>query len=73
MSHEEIEYPDELKLTAWVITAKHLSHGEKDVAKIVADAIWQERQKWVQVVMPAIEGKAAGSDCFRDVFDLVSQ
>ena len=51
MIHEEIEYPEDLKLMAWSITAKHLCRGEEDVTKIVADAIWQERQKWVQAII----------------------
>lgn len=51
MIHDEIEYPEDLKVMAWAITAKHLCRGEEDVTKIVADAIWQERQKWVQAIM----------------------
>ena len=55
MIDKELDYPEDLKLMAWTITAKHLCRGEEDVTKIVADAIWQERQKWVQVVLPATE------------------
>ncbi len=55
MISTEMDYPEDLKLMAWTITAKHLCRGEEDVTKIVADAIWQERQKWVQVVLPASE------------------
>lgn len=59
MISTEIDYPDDLKLMAWAITAKHLCRGEEDVTKIVADAIWQERQKWAQMVAPDIEPKTA--------------
>ncbi|WMW58607.1 hypothetical protein RE411_21975 [Agrobacterium pusense] len=57
MTDSEVEYPDELKMMAWIITARHLCRGENDVSKIVADAIWQERQRWVKVVMPALGGQ----------------
>lgn len=50
MLNTEIDYPEDLKLMAWAITAKHLCRGEKDVTKIVADAIWQERQRLVAEV-----------------------
>ena len=59
MIDTEINYPEDLKLMAWVITAKHLSRGEEDVTKIVADAIWQERQKWAPNIMPDVETKTA--------------
>ncbi|WP_421423212.1 hypothetical protein [Agrobacterium rosae] len=48
MTKDQLEYPEELKLMAWVIVAKHLTRGEKDITKIVADAIWQERHRWVE-------------------------
>lgn len=57
MINTEIDYPEDLKLMAWSITAKHLCRGEEDVTKIVADAIWQERQKWAPIVVPDIETK----------------
>lgn len=55
MIETEVDYPEDLKLMAWSITAKHLCRGEEDVTKIVADAIWQERQRWAPVVAPADE------------------
>lgn len=59
MINTEIDYPEDLKLMAWSIAAKHLCRGEKDVTKIVADAIWQERQKWAEMVVPDVETKTA--------------
>lgn len=47
MPNEQIEIPDDIVILAWGITAKHLCRGEKDINRIVALAIWQERQKWI--------------------------
>lgn len=47
MPVEQNDYPEDVKMMAWVITSKHLCRGEKDVNRIVADAIWQERQRWL--------------------------
>lgn len=58
MMYEQIEYPEDLKLLAWAITAKHLCRGEEDITKIVADAIWQERQKWVKTNLSPVEDEA---------------
>ncbi|MES5100596.1 hypothetical protein ABUK73_20400 [Agrobacterium sp. BA1120] len=59
MSTTEVNYPEDLKLMAWSITAKHLCRGEEDVTKIVADAIWQERQKWASNIAPDTEKNTA--------------
>lgn len=45
MSKNEGEIPDDVMLLAWIITAEHLTRGEKDVTKIVADAILRERKR----------------------------
>lgn len=39
-------YPPDILQQAWFIAAKHLSRGEKDVTKMIADAIVQERKRW---------------------------
>ncbi|KJF71658.1 MULTISPECIES: hypothetical protein [Rhizobium/Agrobacterium group] len=41
------DYPEDILTTAWFVTAKHQCRGEKDTIKIVADAIWQERLRWI--------------------------
>jgi hypothetical protein len=46
MTHNEETYPEDVMHAAWFITAKHMLRGEKDIAKIVADAILQERKRW---------------------------
>lgn len=45
MPVDQSDYPEDVKMMAWVITSKHLCRGERDISRIVADAIWQERQR----------------------------
>ncbi len=46
MPDKQDDITEEILMLAWAITAKHLTHGEKDVTRIVADAILQERLRW---------------------------
>ena len=46
MPDKQDDITEEILLLAWAITAKHLTRGEKDVTRIVADAILQERLRW---------------------------
>ncbi|NSY51295.1 hypothetical protein [Agrobacterium tumefaciens] len=55
MLSEQREIPEDVMLMAWVITAEHLTKGEKDVTKIVADAIWKERKRHICSQCPPAE------------------
>ena len=46
MPDKQDDITEEILMLAWAITAKHLTRGEKDVTRIVADAILQERLRW---------------------------
>ncbi len=57
MLSEQLEIPEDVMLMAWVITAQHLTKGEKDITKIVADAIWKERKRHIRPQCPSSEGQ----------------
>lgn len=48
MLNKQLEIPEDIMMLAWVITARHLTRGQKDVTKIVADAIWEERKRHIR-------------------------
>lgn len=55
--------PEDITRTAWSISAKHLVAGQKDVTKMIADAIMQERQRCSELAKAAL-----GSDDALAVF-----
>lgn len=56
MPNKRIGIPDDIMMLAWMITAEHLTRGEKDVTKIVADAIWKERKRHIHSQCPSAKG-----------------
>jgi hypothetical protein len=49
MTNDNSAYTEEIMQAAWFITAKHMLRGEKDITKIVADAILQERKRLEEI------------------------
>ena len=47
-------FSDDVELTAWVIAARHMTAGQKDVTKMIADAIWQERARCIELLQSAL-------------------
>lgn len=49
---------DDIQVTAWCIAAKHLTSGQKDVTKMIADGIRQERTRCVELLRAALGPEA---------------
>ena len=47
-------FADDIQRTAWAIAATHLTAGQKDVTKMIADGIRQERDRCVELVNSAL-------------------
>ncbi|HEV7434829.1 MAG TPA: hypothetical protein VGO22_08175 [Pseudorhizobium sp.] len=56
-------FADDIQRTAWAIAARHLTAGQKDVTRMIADGIRQERSRCVDLV-----GAALGPDAEIAVF-----
>ena len=54
---------DDTARTAWFIAAKHLTAGQKDVSKMIAEGIRQERARCMDIMEAAL-----GPDAQRAVF-----
>ncbi len=42
-------FADDIQMTAWAIAARHLTAGQKDVTKMIADGIRQERNRCMEL------------------------
>ncbi len=51
-------FSDDIELTAWAIAARHLTAGQKDVTKMIADAIRQERARCADLMRSALGADA---------------
>ena len=49
---------DDIQVTAWCIAAKHLTAGQKDVTKMIADGIRQERTRCADLLRAALGSEA---------------
>lgn len=47
-------FADDIQRTAWAIAARHLTAGQKDVTKMIADGIRQERSRCADLVQAAL-------------------
>lgn len=47
-------FADDIQRNAWAIAARHLTSGQKDVTKMIADGIQQERRRCVELVHAAL-------------------
>ncbi|MBB6182154.1 hypothetical protein [Pseudorhizobium flavum] len=47
-------FSDDIEMTAWVIAARHMTAGQKDVTKMIADAIRQERARCAGLMRSAL-------------------
>ncbi|MCJ8520697.1 hypothetical protein ABID21_003917 [Pseudorhizobium tarimense] len=47
-------FADDIQRTAWAIAARHLTAGQKDVTKMIADGIRQERSRCTDLVHAAL-------------------
>lgn len=54
---------DDIYRSAWLIAAKHLTAGQKDVTKMIAEGMLQERRRCVELMAAAL-----GPDADRAVF-----
>jgi hypothetical protein len=54
---------DDILRTAWFIAAKHLTAGQKDVTKMIAEGMLQERLRCFELVKAAL-----GPDADRAIF-----
>ena len=45
---------DDIQRTAWSIAARHLTAGQKDVTKMIADGIRHERARCAELVEAAL-------------------
>lgn len=59
----ELAAPDDIIRSAWFIAAKHLTQGQKDVTKMIAEGILQERVRCVELMKAAL-----GPDSHRAMF-----
>lgn len=57
------DFADDIVRTAWFIAAKHLTAGQKDVTKMIAEGIRQERVRCMDIMEAAL-----GPDAQRAVF-----
>ncbi|MCB5203567.1 hypothetical protein LH464_13905 [Neorhizobium sp. T786] len=51
---EHAAFPEDIQMTAWAIAAKHLTRGQKDVTKMIADALVIERTRCVELMHAAL-------------------
>ncbi|MCB5203764.1 hypothetical protein LH464_14915 [Neorhizobium sp. T786] len=47
-------FPEDIQTTAWAIAARHLTRGQKDVTKMIADALVIERARCVELMHAAL-------------------
>lgn len=47
-------FSDDIEMTAWAITARHLTAGQTDMTKMIADAIRQERARCAELFRIAL-------------------
>ena len=59
-------FSDDIQRTAWAIAARHLTAGQKDVTKMIADGIRQERSRCVELVHSALGPDAEVAVFVRD-------
>jgi hypothetical protein len=63
MLPEPSTFQDDVMMSAWAIAAKHLTRGQKDVTRMIAEGIQQERKRCVELMQSAL-----GSDAQIAVF-----
>ncbi|WP_158002020.1 hypothetical protein [Pseudorhizobium pelagicum] len=51
-------FADDIQRSAWAIAARHLTAGQKDVTKMIADGMQQERTRCVDLVHAALGADA---------------
>jgi len=47
-------FSDDIEMTAWAIAARHMTAGQKDPTKMIADAIRQERARCADLLRSAL-------------------
>lgn len=52
-------FADDIQRTAWAIAARHLTAGQKDVTKMIADGIRQERSRCIELADSALGADSA--------------
>ncbi|MFN7101562.1 MAG: hypothetical protein ACK4N1_02980 [Pseudorhizobium sp.] len=52
-------FTDDIQRSAWAIAARHLTAGQKDVTKMIADGMQQERARCVALAQAALGGDSA--------------
>ncbi len=50
----ESVFSDDIEMRAWAITARHLTAGQMDTTKMIADAIRQERARCAELFRVAL-------------------
>ena len=56
---ESSYYPDDIQRTAWAVAARHLTRGQKDVTKMIAEAVHMERQRCLDLIHAALGPEVA--------------
>lgn len=64
-SNEGPAFTDDIQRSAWAIAARHLTAGQKDVTKMIADGMQQERARCVALVHAAL-GRDSALSVFVD-------
>lgn len=51
---ESTVYPEDVQTTAWSIAARHLTRGQKDVTKMIAEGLLTERKRCLELMHAAL-------------------